>query len=122
MIKSKMGRPAIDWDINKIRIFEVMIGLPFADQTKVADAMGVSVASLRRWILKKYDTTFERLIEQKRETLKMNIAAKQYEMAMKGNMTALIWLGKQWLGQKDKHETDVNLTASIKIDRQDENL
>ncbi len=33
------------------------------------------------------------------------LQAKQYKEAMsKGNITMLIWLGKQWLGQKDKTE------------------
>ena len=33
------------------------------------------------------------------------LQAKQLQTAMKGDRTMLIWLGKQWLGQKDQIET-----------------
>jgi len=36
---------------------------------------------------------------------KMSLRRKQYDQAMSGNSTMLIWLGKQWLGQADKSET-----------------
>jgi hypothetical protein len=32
------------------------------------------------------------------------LQAKQFHKAMKGDTTLLIWLGKQWLGQRDKIE------------------
>ena len=33
---------------------------------------------------------------------KMSLRRKQYDQAMSGNSTMLIWLGKQWLGQAEK--------------------
>jgi len=33
-----------------------------------------------------------------------SLRRKQYEMAMRGDRTMLIWLGKQRLGQKERHE------------------
>ena len=35
---------------------------------------------------------------------KLSIRRKQYELAMAGDKTMLIWLGKQLLGQKDRHD------------------
>ena len=35
---------------------------------------------------------------------KMSLRRKQYDQAMSGNATMLIWLGKQWLAQSDKIE------------------
>ena len=35
---------------------------------------------------------------------KMSLRRKQYDQAMSGNPTMLIWLGKQWLNQTDKIE------------------
>jgi hypothetical protein len=32
------------------------------------------------------------------------VRRKQFELAMKGNTGMLVWLGKQWLGQSEKHE------------------
>src|SRR6185437_15157350 len=37
-----------------------------------------------------------------KEKCKASLRRKQYEVAMAGNVTALIWLGKQLLGQKDQ--------------------
>ena len=36
---------------------------------------------------------------------KLSIRRKQYELAMAGDKTMLIWLGKQLLGQVDRQET-----------------
>ena len=38
------------------------------------------------------------------------LQAKQVKEAMKGNTSLLIWLGKQWLKQNDKTETEVQIT------------
>ena len=42
------------------------------------------------------------------------------EIALKGNVTMLIWCGKQYLGQKDKTEsaitTDKPITLSYRLD------
>jgi hypothetical protein len=35
----------------------------------------------------------------------------QYEAAKTGNVTMLIWLGKQWLAQADKVESNVEVTG-----------
>lgn len=42
------------------------------------------------------------VIEKGRQQGRMSLKRKQYEMAMAGNVTMLIWLGKQNLGQRDQ--------------------
>ena len=37
---------------------------------------------------------------------KMSLRRAQMELALKGNATMQIWLGKQYLGQKDKQEIE----------------
>ena len=44
---------------------------------------------------------------------KMSLRRKQYDQAMSGNATMLIWLGKQWLGQTDKHENNGSSVTTI---------
>lgn len=43
------------------------------------------------------------LIDRGRAKAKVNIRKRQFDVAMKGNVGMLIWLGKQLLGQSDKH-------------------
>jgi hypothetical protein len=44
---------------------------------------------------------------------KMRLRKKQFEVAMKGNTTMLIWLGKQILGQNDNETGDDNTPLPI---------
>ena len=39
------------------------------------------------------------------EQQKIELRKKQWEVAMDGNVQMLIWLGKQYLGQRDTPET-----------------
>lgn len=48
------------------------------------------------------------VIKKGRENGKMSLKRKQWEMAMKGNITMLIWLGKQILGQMDRTEIQLS--------------
>ena len=48
-----------------------------------------------------------------REGGKIRLRKKQFEVAMKGNVSMLIWLGKQTLGQKDQQEVEGDLRITI---------
>ena len=45
-------------------------------------------------------------IEKGRNRMKASLRRRQYEVADKGNVTMLIWLGKQELGQTDKSQIE----------------
>jgi hypothetical protein len=45
---------------------------------------------------------------------KRSLRHKQFQLAMKGDRTMLIWLGKQYLGQAEKHELSGPGGAPIK--------
>ena len=65
-------------------------------QEEIANILEVSVRTLQR------DTEFCRLYKKGQDTGKMSIKRKQFDVAInKGNTTMLIWLGKQYLGQKE---------------------
>ncbi len=51
---------------------------------------------------------FSQVIQKGRSNGRMSLKRKQYTMAMGGNITMLIWLGKQYLGQRDKREEIIN--------------
>lgn len=108
-----MGRPAIEWTEEKVRLFQNLMGIPFVTEEAICDILNVSDSSLTRWLKKTYGVTFEELKKQKHEGMKLKLAGKQYELAMKGNPAMLVWLGKQWLKQTDKIEQkqEINLNA-----------
>jgi hypothetical protein len=107
--KNKMGRPKIE--INQT-VFDTVIQLPLT-KADIAGCCAVSEDTIERYVKSRFETTFAVLHEQKKHTFRKNILGKQYEMAMKGDRTLLIWLGKQYLNQADKVETkqDVSLKA-----------
>jgi len=69
-----------------------------------ADICGCSSRTITRNIEKEKGMTFSEYRTRKMAKVRTNLASKQYQVAMSGNVSMLIWLGKQWLGQKDKHE------------------
>lgn len=56
---------------------------------------------------------FATVIEKGREEGKSSLKRSQYKLAMAGNATMLIWLGKQHLGQTDKSTVDMSLNGAI---------
>lgn len=57
-----------------------------------------------------------------RENLKISLRRWQLEAARKGNVTMLIWLGKQVLDQTDKIEQSTDLRAKVVGEKRDEIL
>lgn len=99
--KPKMGAPKKEIDKD---LFEVLMGIPFVDSESLAAVFKVSTDTISRFVKAEYSVTFAELKAQKRGNIKLKLAAKQYEVAMKGNISMLIWLGKQYLGQAEKQE------------------
>lgn len=73
---------------------------------EIASIMGVSVDTLQS---NDNINTFAECKEKGREKGKASIRRKQYELAMKGSghYGMLVWLGKQYLGQREKIEASV---------------
>lgn len=72
--------------------------------TQAAHSIGISDDTLRRRIKEKYDCLPKEYKKLKAASGKANLKVKQYEEAMGGDRSMLIWLGKQWLDQKEKSE------------------
>lgn len=79
----------------------------FCTQDQIATIMGCSVDTLAR--------RFADVIKEGREHGKYSLLKKQFELAVAGNVTLLIWLGKQHLGQSDKQETINENTQPVKV-------
>ena len=92
------GRPPIQFDLAGIQGFASLN----ATKQEVAAFFGVSESTVDH----RFHTEPElrEAWEKGRATGKLSLRRKQTELAQAGNVTMLIWLGKQLLGQKDKVE------------------
>ena len=82
---------------------------------QVASAIGVSADTLYRRCQKERGASFSAVLQEKRAKGEAYIRLKQFSVAMKGDRGMLIWLGKQWLGQRDRPVAESNEPLSINI-------
>ncbi len=88
----KGGRPQVEIDplmVEKLAMLQ-------CSTKEIASRCGCSVDTI--------DRRFADIIQKGKDLGRANLRQKQYELAMSGNVTMLIWLGKQYLDQKDKQE------------------
>lgn len=99
------GRPRANIDPEKV---ELLAGCGCTVE-EIAAKLGCNASTLYR--------NFARHIEKGRETGRASLRGKQFEVAMRGNVPMLIWLGKQMLGQAEKVDvaklTDAQLVALL---------
>ena len=79
----------------------------WSDEQYCAERLGLDRNTLAARIKEKSGLSFSAYKDQKKEAMRVNLRKKQYDVAMAGNVSMLIWLGKNELGQSDKHEHDV---------------
>jgi hypothetical protein len=75
---------------------------------EIAEFLGVNKKTLERRFLK--------IMEAGRLRRNVSLRRKQVELAMKGDRTMLIWLGKQCLGQSEKSQITGKDDGPIKHD------
>lgn len=109
---AKVGRPNREIDKQQ---FESLCAIPFVTVDSCSDVLKVHRNTLMRWVQKEYKTNFETIKNQKQEGLKLKLAGKQLELAMKGNVALLIFLGKNMLGQSDKVEHQGNANKPFNL-------
>ena len=74
---------------------------------EIAEALGYDDSTLKR--------KFENFLTKGKANLKQRLKRKQIDVALGGNVSMLIWLGKNYLGQADK--IDENGEYEIVINR-----
>lgn len=76
----------------------------FCTQEEILAVLNVSYETLRSWVKQEYNgARTEDVMKDIRETGKASLRRLQLKHAEK-NVTMAIWLGKQYLGQKDQIE------------------
>lgn len=74
---------------------------------EISEALGYDDTTLKR--------KFENFLTKGKANLRQRLKRKQIDVALGGNVSMLIWLGKQYLGQADK--LDENGEYEIVINR-----
>lgn len=99
---AKTGRPRKEIDQNQ---FESLCGLQCTLE-EICGWFGITDKTLNSWCKKTYNKTFSDVFKEKRSTGKISLRRHQWRLAEK-NANMAIWLGKQYLGQKDQVETTI---------------
>ena len=81
-------------------------------ETEIMSWFDVSKDTLLRWCKDNYGTDFATVYGQKKEGGKIALRRYQLQQAEK-NPTMAIWLGKQYLNQKDNVEVEHNAKNGI---------
>lgn len=105
-----MARPRKQDNIDK-NTFEGLCGIQCTQQ-EIADFFGVSHDTISRWCNETYKKKFEEIFSEKRSTGKVSLRRAQWRQAEK-NPTMAIWLGKQYLGQKDEQTVNQNIAPIV---------
>lgn len=96
-----MARPRKEIDKDQ---FEKACGIQCTLE-EIASFFDCSVDTIERWCKRTYNMGFAEVYKKKSELGKMSLRRNQYNLS-KTNATMAIWLGKQWLGQKDRNEIE----------------
>lgn len=98
-MSQKDGRPRkeINWTL-----FEDLCSLQ-CTQSEIASVLHLHIDTVRDRAQQHYDDTYSNIYKKYSEGGKSSLRRIQFNLAKK-NTSMAIWLGKQWLGQKDNHE------------------
>jgi len=94
----------IDWPL----IDEMLLDM--CEANEIAAALFISSEILSEKIKEKYKMEFSAYRNNKRAKTIQNLRKEQLVLS-KSNASMSVWLGKQYLGQKDKHENQDNSVA-----------
>lgn len=84
-------------------------------QREIAAWFDCSVDTIERRVEEEFGIKFAEYYAEKKEKGLISLRRLQYQAAEKANTVMLIWLGKQYLGQKDRQETEMKTSTPIQI-------
>lgn len=91
-----MARPKKEIDIKQ---FENLCGIQCTEE-EICAVLDVTDKTLTNWCRDTYGASFSEVFKEKRSRGKASLRRSQFRLA-ESNATMAIWLGKQYLGQKD---------------------
>lgn len=102
---AKMGRPLTNIDKKQ---FKKLCTLQCTKE-EIAGFFECSEDTIEKFCKREYGETFTAVFKQKRQTGKISLRRSQWRLAEK-NVSMAIWLGKQYLGQKEQQEVQISHT------------
>ena len=105
--KSKGGRPQIKIDEKN---FNRLCALQ-CTESEIAEFFDCSVDTVERWCVRTYGKRFAEIYARKRGVGKISLRRAQFRLAEKSAGMA-IWLGKQYLGQRDVKEIQADVKTA----------
>lgn len=106
-----MARPLTEIDKKQ---FENLCGLQCTKE-EICGFFEVTDKTLENWCKRTYKAGFSEVFRQKRGKGKISLRRSQFRLAEK-NANMAIWLGKQYLGQRDSVDEEADNEATKKID------
>lgn len=99
----KGGRPAFELSDTD---FERLVGMMRIQCTEkeICGIFGVTDKTLNEALRRRGEPGFSDLFKKHQDEGRASLRRSQWKLAQDGNPTMLVWLGKQVLGQRDKHE------------------
>ena len=111
-----MSRPRIELENISFDGWDQLDALViWSDEQYCAERLGINRDTLAARIKEKTGLSFSAYKDQKKEAMRVNIRKKQYDVAMAGNVSMLIWLGKNELGQSDKVDNKLDATDILNL-------
>lgn len=104
------GRPTLEFDLVEVE----KLGMLGTTASEMAAWFNCGLRTIERRMAKP-DGEFRRAYEKGFGRLKISIRRQQIESAKSGNVSMLIWLGKQLLDQADKREVKEEATITEKV-------
>ena len=101
-----MARPKadIDWE----RVDELLEA--DCEGTEIAAHLGLVPNTLYRRCEIDHKISFSKYLQEKKAKGNSLLKEKQFDIALDGDKTMLIWLGKQRLGQSDKSQQSIEIS------------
>lgn len=87
---------------------------------EIAGVMQMDYDTLNKNCKEKWHMPISEYIKQNNTNGKMSLRRMQWKAAEDGNTTMMIWLGKQWLGQKENVDMNVAVSESKEVETLDE--
>lgn len=103
--KKEVGRPKVTIDYNLV----YRLAKRFETQEGIAEILQCSASTLQ------HDKKFLQVFNKGKSQVFKNLRVAQYKYAMRGNSQLLIWLGKNYLNQKEVTEGQLDDNISDKL-------